>query len=83
MRRFREAFAIATKEVTLGQFRQFWKDFRVEAQGDCRTGLPGDRIDFLMAMAYCNWLSGVEGIPNDQWCFEHGAMVSFAHTLTV
>jgi len=67
------SFAIATKEVTLAQFRQFWKDYRVEAQGDAGLDCPVSYVDFLMTMAYCNWLSGVEGIPNDQWCYEHGS----------
>ena len=68
---------------TLGQFRQFWKDFRVK-KPKATAGLdcPADRIDFFMAMAYCNWLSEVEGIPKDQLCTSTEAMASFAHVLT-
>ncbi len=47
---------------------------RARSTRRCRTGLPGGPISTSsMAMAYCNWLSAVEGIPNDQWCFEHGS----------
>jgi eukaryotic-like serine/threonine-protein kinase len=64
-------FAIGTKEVTLRQFRHFWKDFGGSTQDEAGRACPANRIDFAMAMAYCNWLSEVEGISKDQWCFEH------------
>ena len=75
------SFAVATKEVTLRQFRQFWKDFHATAQGEAEVECPADRIDFFMAMAYCNWLSEVEGIPRDQWCFEHDSNAKLQPTV--
>ena len=64
------SFAIAAKEVTLAQFRRFWQDFRSGLQGDHNVERPVDRVDMFAAMAYCNWLSQVEGLPREQWCYE-------------
>src|SRR5206468_3355621 len=30
-------------------------------------------VDWYRAAAYCNWLSQLEGIPEDQWCYETNA----------
>lgn len=63
------SFAIATKEVNLAQFRRFWQDFLIETQDDSHPDLPVDRVDLFAAMAYCNWLSEVEGVASDQRCY--------------
>src|SRR5208282_2105518 len=31
---------------------------------------PIGGVTWLQAAAYCNWLSKVEGIAEDQWCYE-------------
>jgi formylglycine-generating enzyme required for sulfatase activity len=69
-------FAIGSKEVTVGQFRRF--------QGTHpQFGLPqiyldkyspgGDwpmiGVSWFGAVAYCNWLSEQEGLPQSEWCY--------------
>jgi formylglycine-generating enzyme required for sulfatase activity len=78
-RRILGSFAIATKEVTVGQFREFLK-----ANPDVRHewGLtekylpdvdPGDGpvlgVTWFAAAQYCRWLSKQEGIPEEQMCY--------------
>jgi formylglycine-generating enzyme required for sulfatase activity/predicted Ser/Thr protein kinase len=64
------SFAIASKEVTVAQFKQFMPDFghsemRRSPEPDCP--IPG--VTWYEAAAYCNWLSKREGIPENQWCY--------------
>jgi serine/threonine protein kinase/formylglycine-generating enzyme required for sulfatase activity len=68
-RRIARSFAIATKEVTVDQFRRFRKHHQVIEQY-ARTGnSPVNLVSWFEAAAYCNWLSAQEGIPKDQWCY--------------
>jgi formylglycine-generating enzyme required for sulfatase activity len=72
-------FAVATKEVTLDQYRRF-------AQANPEFGMEADAEQYLrkyspdpegpwigpswyVAAAYCNWLSKLENLPKDQWCY--------------
>jgi formylglycine-generating enzyme required for sulfatase activity len=63
-------FALAAREVTVTDFLRFRKDHPYsEAQApteDC----PVNRVSWYDAASYCNWLSKVEGVPGDQWCYE-------------
>src|SRR5262249_14948775 len=68
-------FAIATKEVTVGQFRAFLKDHpdiskrlgrSLEKYGPDESVVG---VTWPEAAAYCNWLSKQEGIPEDGWCY--------------
>ena len=38
----------------------------IAANGDC----PVNLVSWYDAVAYCNWLSEQEGIPEEQWCYE-------------
>jgi formylglycine-generating enzyme required for sulfatase activity len=69
-------YAIAAKKVTVEQFRKFFKGHRsiwphtpgggpYAPTGDC----PVHMVSWFMAAEYCNWLSGMEGIPKGQWCY--------------
>jgi formylglycine-generating enzyme required for sulfatase activity len=67
-------FAIATKAVTVAQWRRFLadcpdvpRDYLVR----CSPVDDGPIIDvsWYMAARYCNWLSKKEGIPQSQWCY--------------
>jgi serine/threonine protein kinase/formylglycine-generating enzyme required for sulfatase activity len=68
--RIERSFAITTKEVTVEQFLKFFPNHqftRAYAQaGDC----PVNDVNWYDAVAYCNKLSELEGIPRDQWCYE-------------
>jgi eukaryotic-like serine/threonine-protein kinase len=73
-------FAIASTEVTHGQWRAFsldvpelqWKadNERLAVDGAVLTDeVPMFGMEWFEAALYCNWLSEREGIPRDQWCY--------------
>ena len=69
-------FAIATKEVTVEQFRRFLKENpriqvwlkNADIYGS-EPSCPIDSVTWYIAAGYCNWLSKQEGLPEDQWCY--------------
>jgi serine/threonine protein kinase/formylglycine-generating enzyme required for sulfatase activity len=72
------SFAIATREVSLADFRPFFKDnpdlVAVFNRPGVRMRIPSDdcavgALSWYDAARYCNWLSAKEGIPEDQWCY--------------
>ncbi|MFO0887935.1 MAG: SUMF1/EgtB/PvdO family nonheme iron enzyme [Isosphaeraceae bacterium] len=72
-------FAVGTTEVTAEQFQRHRESMGrrgVEVKGTPLTPFgrepdgPALGVDFVAAARYCNWLSGEEGIPPAQWCFE-------------
>ncbi len=70
--RIGRAFALATKAVTVEQYRRFNARYgigEIEAWAptpDC----PVIGTDWYQAAAYCNWLSQQEGMPESEWCYE-------------
>ena len=78
-------FAIATTETPLALFQQF--DPRHAARRKDEYGTlpetdaeaPADALNYFDAARFCNWLSAIEHIPPDQWCYrpgkEEGTMV--------
>src|SRR5436190_3672143 len=73
-RRIGRTYALATKAVTVAQWKQFLKERprmpqnygpQYSPQEDC----PINGVNWFMAAAYCNWLSEKEGIPREQWCY--------------
>src|SRR5262249_35827574 len=73
-RRIPRSFAVATKEVTVRQFREFLDanpgiDWRpAEEQGPDPDG-PVLGVTWFVAAQYCRWLSQREGIPKEQMCY--------------
>jgi formylglycine-generating enzyme required for sulfatase activity len=76
LRRIQRSFAVATKEVTVSQFRRFletnpalksryWYPPKLSPADDG----PQIMVSWFEAAQYCNWLSQQEGIPEDQWCY--------------
>ncbi len=61
-------FAIATKEVTVGEYQRFRRqDYSqtVARDSDC----PMNSVAWSEAAAYCNYLSKRDEIPEAQWCY--------------
>jgi formylglycine-generating enzyme required for sulfatase activity/tetratricopeptide (TPR) repeat protein len=72
-------FAVATREVTVDQFKRFLKSRSYPLLDDTTNSLNRFSPDpdgpwippaWYTAAEYCNWLSEREGIPKDQWCYE-------------
>jgi formylglycine-generating enzyme required for sulfatase activity len=73
-RRIGRTYALATKAVTVAQWKQFLKerpgmpqDYGPEYSRE--EGCPINGVNWFMAAAYCNWLSEKEGVPKEQWCY--------------
>jgi serine/threonine protein kinase/formylglycine-generating enzyme required for sulfatase activity len=76
-RRIPRSFALATKEVTVKQFKEF-----LQANPDVAAGFrkrvgeknsqdldsPVVGVTWLEAAQYCQWLSEQEGVLKEQWC---------------
>src|SRR5262249_31700068 len=70
-RRIGRSFAIASKSVTLGQYRSLTKDkHEISEKYTRHSDLPVVGINWYMAASYCNLLSKEENIPKEQWCYE-------------
>jgi formylglycine-generating enzyme required for sulfatase activity len=63
------SYAIAAKEVTVGQFLKFRKAHQYTNPYSPTEECPVNFVSGYDAAAYCNWLSEKEGIPKDQWCY--------------
>jgi formylglycine-generating enzyme required for sulfatase activity/tRNA A-37 threonylcarbamoyl transferase component Bud32 len=67
------SFALATREVTVEQFRAFVKDagirtWSASSYSPAPDG-PAVSVSWYQAAAYCRWLSEKEGIPPEQMCY--------------
>lgn len=73
-RRIGRSFAIASKSVTLEQYRSLTKDkYEIGERYTHHPDLPVVGINWYMAAKYCNLLSKEENIPEQQWCYETDA----------
>ncbi len=68
-RRISRSFAVATKETTTAQFKQFAPDFSYRKLYSPGDDTPIVDVDWYDAARYCRWLSEQEGISEDQMCF--------------
>lgn len=82
-KRIPRTFAIASKDVTVNQFREFRKDHNSNKAyaptGDC----PVNQMTWYDCAAYCNWLSEKEGIPENQWCYVPNAKGEYDNGMTM
>jgi formylglycine-generating enzyme required for sulfatase activity len=70
-RRIGHSFEIASKPVTLAEYRRLTKDKYESAEKYTHSpDLPVVGINWYMAARYCNLLSKEEGIDEEQWCYE-------------
>lgn len=68
--RIGRSFAIATKPVTVAEFKRFRPEYDYLAQYAPTPDCPVHGISWFMAAAYCNWLSREEGLAQSEWCYE-------------
>jgi serine/threonine protein kinase/formylglycine-generating enzyme required for sulfatase activity len=68
-RKIDRSLAVATKEVTLEQFRQFDPSHRHEPRYGDAPSCAAIHIPWFAAARYCNWLSQQAGIDSSQWCY--------------
>ncbi len=67
------SYAIMTRPVAVAQWQQFLKDRPGELHARRYSPEPGGpiiNVSWFAAAQYCNWLSGKEGIPPEQWCYQ-------------
>jgi serine/threonine protein kinase/formylglycine-generating enzyme required for sulfatase activity/tetratricopeptide (TPR) repeat protein len=84
------SFAIATKEVTVEQFREFLKThnqynipLRILQRISPDPRGPWIAADWYACAAYCNWLSQQEGLPRDQWCYDPNESGEYAEGMSI
>ncbi len=84
LRHIPRSFAIAAKPVTVAQWRCFLdnrpearKSYRSDPKSSRASAAPVTSVAWYEAAMYCNWLSEVEGIPPDQWCYPEPIVEGF------
>ncbi len=68
-RRINRSLAVATKEVTIKQYREFDPTFVPEPRYTDGPNCPMNLGHYFAAAAYCNWLSQKAGFPKEEWCY--------------
>jgi serine/threonine protein kinase len=73
-RRTLAPFSLATRETTLGEFRRFQAGYRPSERRNNKSRDADDEavsaVTFFEAARYCNWLSKLEGLGDDDLCYE-------------
>jgi hypothetical protein len=64
------SFAIATKEVTLEQFRVMWKGYMQDTLGDVDVNLPVAYRPLDGMMGFCLWMSEESGFSAEECCYK-------------
>ena len=85
-KRIRHSFAIASKEVTVSQYREFAREIPLRKINFSRKEAPDDdcpqiAVNWYDAAAYCRWLSEKEGVAQDQQCYPPIAEIKAGMTL--
>jgi formylglycine-generating enzyme required for sulfatase activity len=81
LRKINRSFAIASKAVTVEQYRLFSKGqtdpqmqiYNEEYSPSADCSING--VSWFDAAKYCNWLSKQEGIPESEWCYPADAEI--------
>ena len=68
-RRIDHSIAVATKEVTIEQFRAFDSRRGPDSRYTHDLKCPVNNVLWFDAARYCNWLSDQDHIPREQWCY--------------
>ncbi|HKI17725.1 MAG TPA: formylglycine-generating enzyme family protein [Isosphaeraceae bacterium] len=83
-------FAIAAKEVSVSQYQEFSREnplFGLERSYLDKYSPDPDgpmiAVSWFGAVAYCNWLSKKEGLPEDEWCYPRNAKDEYDQEMTI
>jgi formylglycine-generating enzyme required for sulfatase activity len=88
--RIHHKFAVATNEVSLKQYQEFMREN--PGFSPAHRSLDGDipnpegpvsGVNWFAAVAYCNWLSKREGLPEDEWCYLRNPKREFDLGMTI
>jgi formylglycine-generating enzyme required for sulfatase activity len=78
LRRIPRSFAVATREVTVAQFKRFRPSLEHRKQYSPDDYGPINDVSWYDAAAYCRWLSEQEKVPEDQMCYPSVAEIEAA-----
>lgn len=67
--RIERSFAFSAREVTVAEFTRFLTPAKFRKQYSPYPDSPMSDINWYEALAYCRWLSELEGVPEDQMCY--------------
>jgi formylglycine-generating enzyme required for sulfatase activity/tRNA A-37 threonylcarbamoyl transferase component Bud32 len=67
--RIPRSVAIAAKEVTVAQFKQWRSDYSYTVKYSPHEDGPINGVTWYEAAHYCNWLSEQEGLGKEEWCY--------------
>jgi serine/threonine protein kinase/formylglycine-generating enzyme required for sulfatase activity len=68
-KRIPRSFAIAAREVAATDYLRFRIDFNYDKHFLPDSTGPINAVTWYDAVAYCNWLSQKEGLPETEWCY--------------
>jgi formylglycine-generating enzyme required for sulfatase activity len=77
------SYALALRPVTVAEFKQYKLTFEHDARYSPGPDTPINMVSWYDAVAYCNWLSAQEKIPEDQWCYEPNSKGEYAQGMGV
>lgn len=63
------SFEIATCETSVDHFLRFRPEYQYNSVWAPSVDCPAGSLSWYDAANYCNWLSKMEKIPEEQWCY--------------
>jgi serine/threonine protein kinase/formylglycine-generating enzyme required for sulfatase activity len=87
-RRIPRRFAVATTEVTVEQYQRFHPENgrRHQLETDKYSPDPNGPVNgpnWYDAVAYCNWLSKLEKLPESEWCYLSNQKKEYGPGMTI
>jgi formylglycine-generating enzyme required for sulfatase activity len=86
-RQIGRTFVLATKEVTVADFRRFTQDrgynLSYNETYSPTNAHPVNAVSWYGAAEYCNWLSKKEGLAEEEWCYEPHPQRGYATGMTM